>query len=148
PAGGVAGQGDGCEHADLRLVEFRVRIPGRDADLGGAQTGLVAELDREAPRTPGDHGRGLAPSAAAGRNGEGELIGGAGVDPVVEGRVHGGAGRLLVVAVLLRLLARLRTVVVEVGDRPVLCLSLLPGAQAGARVECARRQLQIQTRFL
>src|SRR5699024_10054518 len=32
--------------------------------------------------------------------------------------------------------------------RPVLCLSLLPGAQAGARVECARRQLQIQTRFL
>src|SRR5699024_2315135 len=49
---------------------------------------------------------------------------------------------------VLRLLARLRTVVVEVGDRPVLRLSLLPGTEAGTRVECARRHLQIQTRFL
>src|SRR5699024_3611558 len=60
----------------------------------------------------------------------------------------GGAGRFLGVPVVLRLLARLRTVVVEVGDRPVLRLSLLPGTQSGTRVECARRHLQIQTRFL
>src|SRR5699024_9542231 len=130
----------GCASALIEAIEklrngyhrFAVVFPRRRRDTRWPRTGVQT----------------CALPIFVGRNGEGELIGGAGVDPVVEGRVHGGAGRLLVVTVLLRLLARIRTVVVEVGDRPVLCLSLLPGAQAGTGVECARRHLQVQTRLL